>query len=399
MQSGGGSFGQILPLKRRVFLAVTALAVALLAGCSSSPSKISASTSSTTPTTAQTKTTTAPPSNPPPTTSSTTLAAPSANQCTASELRPSWPGAGDGATGHVYFVVNLLNSSSATCVTGGYVGVAAYDPAGELIAASESRDLMGSNSPPTLSVAPGASMHFYRRLRRCGREADGGTECSTTVGALHLIPPNETAEVQIATPVSTSVTPHFAAIPSLSVRSLERRSHQLSSPTLRRARGPSGLFGAPQPRRRLIQLGEARRGASRYRGLNGTQRHPLGPVEHRHQRSAGQPRFLRQARRGFRRAVTRMGRPPHLLPAGRRCLAPPRHRPRQHHVHTAVEPGLGRGHRRRPRLPRSRAATPSTSWWPSWSRTASPCSRRPTTPSGAPVTPWSAIPTATGLAS
>jgi hypothetical protein len=100
-----------------------------------------------------------------------------------------------------YFGVNLLNSSPATCVTGGYVGVSAYDPAGDLISASESRDLLGSNSAPTLSVAPGASIHFVIGLPDTN-VADGGTECSNTVGALHLIPPNETTEVQIATPVA-----------------------------------------------------------------------------------------------------------------------------------------------------------------------------------------------------
>lgn len=193
------SLGKVQPAKRPAFLTMTALAVVLLAGCSSSP-KNSASKSSTTATTAKATTTTSP-SNPPSTTSSTVPAAPSSNQCTASDLQPSWPGTGNGASETLYFVVNLLNFSSATCVTGGYVGVSAYDPAGDLIAASESRDLMGSNSPPTLSVAPGASLHFIIGLPDVDI-ADGGTECSTAVGALHLIPPDETAEVQVATPVT-----------------------------------------------------------------------------------------------------------------------------------------------------------------------------------------------------
>jgi hypothetical protein len=109
---------------------------------------------------------------------------------------------GDGASGVLYFQVALVNTSSASCVTGGYVGVAAYTPAGHLIVATESRELLGASAPSTLSIAPGASMHFVVGFPDVD-QADGGTACSTMVGALHLIPPNETTEVQIATPVAT----------------------------------------------------------------------------------------------------------------------------------------------------------------------------------------------------
>ena len=80
-------------------------------------------------------------------------------QCTAGDLQPSWTGTGDGGGQSIYYVVNLLNSSPSTCVTGGYVGVSAYDPAGHLIAASDFHSPL-DQSPPTLSVAPGASVHF-----------------------------------------------------------------------------------------------------------------------------------------------------------------------------------------------------------------------------------------------
>jgi hypothetical protein len=191
--------GKLKHVTRPAFLATTTLAVVLLAGCSGL-SKNSASKPSTPATTAKGTTITSL-TNPPLATSSTAPVVPSSDQCTASDLQPAWPGTGDGASGSIYFVVNLLNSSSATCVTGGYVGISAYDPAGDLISASESRDLFGSNSAPILSVAPGASIHFIIGLPDSDL-ADGGTECSTTVGALHLIPPNETTEVQIATPVA-----------------------------------------------------------------------------------------------------------------------------------------------------------------------------------------------------
>ena len=117
--------------------------------------------------------------------------------------------------------MNLANSSSQTCVTGGYVGVRAYDPAGAQIAASELRDPLGDSSPPTLYVSPGDSVHFTIGLPTV-RPA-GGTQCSTKVGVLHLIPPNETTEVQIATPVRAGYPLLCGAI-SWWVRSKRERS-------------------------------------------------------------------------------------------------------------------------------------------------------------------------------
>ena len=64
------------------------------------------------------------------------------------------------------------------------------------------REGTGLTPPPTLTFAPGASVHFTVGLPDVDA-ATGGTQCSVTVGALHLIPPNETTEVQIATPIST----------------------------------------------------------------------------------------------------------------------------------------------------------------------------------------------------
>jgi hypothetical protein len=190
-------------MKRPVTLVVSVLVTAaFLAGCSGAPAKNAATSTTTTapatPTT--TTTTTGAPSGAP--TSTTTV--PTSDQCTASELRPSWPGLANGAAGTIYYVVNLVNSSSATCLTGGYAGVSAYDPAGDLIAASENEDAGLSSSAgtptPTLSVAPGSTIHFVIGLSDA---APGPSPCPT-VGALHLIPPNETTEVQIATPVGTS---------------------------------------------------------------------------------------------------------------------------------------------------------------------------------------------------
>ena len=141
-------------------------------------------------------------SNPPASTISTVPASLTNDQCTAGQMHPSWTGQGNGASGNLFYVVNLVNSSPSTCVTGGYVGVSTYDPPGHVIAASGTRDAMGTTSPPTITVAPGATVHFVVGLPDVN-EVAGGTECSTTVGALHLIPPSETTEVQIATPIST----------------------------------------------------------------------------------------------------------------------------------------------------------------------------------------------------
>ena len=189
----------MLTVRRLAAAALIPVAGVVALGCGSSVDTTKPKTTSP-PTTATPTTTTA--SNPPASTTSAVPPTPTSNQCTASQLQPSWSGTGNGASGHLFYGVNLLNSSPSTCVTGGYVGVSAYDPAGGLIAASESRSSMGTTSPPTLTVAPGATVHFVVGLPDVN-EAAGGTECSTTVGALHLIPPNETTEVQIATPIST----------------------------------------------------------------------------------------------------------------------------------------------------------------------------------------------------
>lgn len=190
-------------MKRLLVDFVTALAlVVILTGCSNTPTRTSAPrapvATTTTTSTATTRTVVSPPS----TTSTTVALAGAGNQCTPGDLRPSWPGFGDGASSeHLFYVVNLENVSGRACVTGGYVGVAAYDPEGHLIAASEDR--APSMAPDdALSVGPGASMHFSVGLPDVDVET-GGTECSTVVGALHLIPPNDWTDVPVPTPIST----------------------------------------------------------------------------------------------------------------------------------------------------------------------------------------------------
>ena len=180
---------------------VMALAlVLLLTGCSTTPTRTSSPRVPMRTTTIASTTTTSTVVSPPPTTSTTVALAGAGNQCTPGDLGPSWPGFGNGASEHLFYVVNLENISGRACVTGGFVGVAAYDPEGRLIPASKER--APSMAPDSaLSVAPGASMHCSIGLPDVDIET--GTECSTVVGALHLIPPNEWADVQVPTPIST----------------------------------------------------------------------------------------------------------------------------------------------------------------------------------------------------
>jgi hypothetical protein len=190
----------MLIVRRLAAAALIPVAGVVALGCDSSVG--TTKPKATAPVTSAPPTTTTTSSNPPSSTSSTLPATQASDQCTASQLQPSWPGMGNGASGTVFYVVNLLNSSPSTCVTGGYVGVSAYDPAGDLIAVSAMHEGTGLTPPPTLTIAPGASVHFTVGLPDMD-EAAGGTQCSVTVGALHLIPPNKTIEVQIATPIST----------------------------------------------------------------------------------------------------------------------------------------------------------------------------------------------------
>ncbi len=188
-------------MKRLLVGFVTGLAlVVLLTSCSTTPARTSSPRVPIGTTTTASTTTTSTVVSPPSTTSTTVALAGAGNQCTSGDLRPSWPGFGDGASGHLFYIVNLENVSGQACVTGGFVGVAAYDPEGRLIPASEER--APSMAPDdALSVAPKASMHFSIGLPDVDIET--GTECSTVVGALHLIPPNEWTDVQVPTPIST----------------------------------------------------------------------------------------------------------------------------------------------------------------------------------------------------
>jgi hypothetical protein len=116
-----------------------------------------------------------------------------ASQCVASDLRPSWDSQVTGAAGTAFYGVNLVNISAASCTTGGYFGVSAYDPSGTLVASQDYRE-SSNGDPPEVTVSPGGSISFG-----VGFVDESSAAPCTTVGALHLIPPNTTGELQIAT--------------------------------------------------------------------------------------------------------------------------------------------------------------------------------------------------------
>jgi hypothetical protein len=107
-------------------------------------------------------------------------------------------------------VVSLVNVASEACATAGYFGVSAYDPSGKLLASQDVRDSAFGGPADEVTVPPGGSMHFTVGFAD-DVIAEGGTSCSSTVGALHLIPPNTSDEVQVATPVPSGGYPSLCS--------------------------------------------------------------------------------------------------------------------------------------------------------------------------------------------
>ena len=80
----------------------------------------------------------------------------------------------------------------------GYFGVSAYSPTGTLIAANDTREAdLGTLG--TILLVPGATAVFQVGFEDSDLQA-GGANCHTVVGSLHLIPPDQTSTLEIATP-------------------------------------------------------------------------------------------------------------------------------------------------------------------------------------------------------
>ena len=163
--------------RRLVPIAVLALALGL-AACSST------SSSSTTTTTSASTSTTAKPS-----TTTTTTAGPT--QCSSTSLSIS-VGQSQGAAGHIVVPLILKNSSSTSCVTGGFPGVAGTNSAGtQVIQAARAGASKGS-----LTLAPGTTASAT--LSAVDVPSGTETSCPTLAGLL-VTPPNTTASVQVIT--------------------------------------------------------------------------------------------------------------------------------------------------------------------------------------------------------
>ncbi len=183
-------------MRRAALFAPTALVVAtVLAGCGTSLDKESATRAG--PSTSGVTETTAGAISAVDSISATTRQA--KDQCTAADLQPSWSGTGNDASGIPYYVINLVNRSATSCVTGGYADIDAFDTEGSVASLSRSANV-GVNPPPTFSIGPGSWVHFIVGFPAVDL-SDGGSGCSTTVGALQLTLPGETTDLQIATPV------------------------------------------------------------------------------------------------------------------------------------------------------------------------------------------------------
>jgi hypothetical protein len=186
---------------RAVCVGACSVAAVVLSACGASPTAVKSTTTAPLNTISPTSGTrpTPPPLSSLPVNPTTTIApfTPGLSRCVTSDFQPSWDDQGDGASQAIYFVVNLLNISGASCDTGGYFSVSAYDPNGQLLTSTDERNPLGEPSPE-LTVPPGGSISFS--VGFADVSPPDGDSCAVTVGAIHLIPPNDTNEVQVATP-------------------------------------------------------------------------------------------------------------------------------------------------------------------------------------------------------
>jgi Protein of unknown function (DUF4232) len=120
----------------------------------------------------------------------------------AAQLAAEWGGMVNGAGGMAIYGVDIKNTSDRRCRTGGYFGVSAYDPGGDRITANDDRVTV-FGAAHAVTVAAGGTIGFEIGLY----DTNGAESCGTTVGALHLIPPNDVHSIQVATPVPRGYAP------------------------------------------------------------------------------------------------------------------------------------------------------------------------------------------------
>lgn len=172
-------------------MAAVGLAV-MATGCGSKKHSSAPPTTTTAATAAPTTATTAAGS---PSTSgnlSTTTAVPTAAPCPTSQLTVTL-GAGNGAAGSAYFMLNFLNHGSAVCTLNGYPGVSyVTGSAGTQVGAAASRVATPGATQQSVKLAPGKSANATLREINVGNYPSA-TCTPTPVLGLRIYPPGQTA--------------------------------------------------------------------------------------------------------------------------------------------------------------------------------------------------------------
>jgi hypothetical protein len=164
-------------------------------GTSSAPATTTQTASTTTSSTTQTTTTT--------TTANNSGGVPvSGSACVAADLTPS-PLNSNGATGHVVIAFVLKNTSSTTCHTYGYPGVAFLSKSGVLLTTNATRttdDFAGHLPEDAITLAPGQEASFRMVTSDVGSSQ---SDCASASG-LQIIAPDDTATMKTSLPLPIS---------------------------------------------------------------------------------------------------------------------------------------------------------------------------------------------------
>lgn len=204
---------------RKKWLALSAVAIVALAGCSSSHKAAAPTTSSTTVVAVATTVATVVPSSssvaPVTTVSPPTTAASATTVARATTTVPSGPGpclsthlagslgGSQGAAGSVYYPLVLRNTGTSTCTLYGYPGVSFVAPgSGQQVGAPADRR---PGTVQTISLAPGQSAQATLAVTDA---ANFPPSCGiTTVAGLRVYPPGQTAALYIPHPDRACANP------------------------------------------------------------------------------------------------------------------------------------------------------------------------------------------------
>ncbi len=185
--------------RHRASIAVVSIALGALVAtaCSSGGKSKPAATTTAVPQSSTVPPNTSPPDSSTPSSSSPVTAAPDA--CAPSQTNVTLARE-EGAGGTGLYDFNVTNASTSACQLGGYFGVSIYDQPGHLLSGASDRvdDPIDNRGSEPVPLSPGASAHF----RIAVVENPPGNVVCPVIGAFHLIPPNQTAFVQVSTLVA-----------------------------------------------------------------------------------------------------------------------------------------------------------------------------------------------------